>query len=226
MGTIDIKGDVVDNLYGTFFDYWGIDSVYPKKVKEAIDNDEDGELVLDIASNGGDVFAASEIYTMLKASGKKVTVRVQGLAASAASVIAMAGDVVKMSPTAQIMIHKSSSGLVGNADDMRHNAETLDSVDSAIVNAYKLKTGRDEADILQLMQNETWMNAQKAVDMGFADEMMFVNEDEDIITNSMHSLPSKTALNTFLNMLAKDKATTNNLKAQKLAILQEKEMTT
>lgn len=221
MGKIDIKGDVVDNMTGSFFDYWGMDSVYPKKIQQAIENDSDDEITLDVASDGGDVFAASEIYTMLKASGKHITVNIQGLAASAASVISMAGDTVRISPTAQMMIHKASNGFWGNADDMRSNADTLDSIDSSIVNAYALKTGHKDTDILQLMQNTTWMNAQTAVDKGFADEIMFVDENQPVFTNSLHSLPSKKALNKFLNMV-NNKQTSQpkqSVREQKLAIL-------
>ncbi|QBX25323.1 ATP-dependent protease ClpP, protease subunit [Streptococcus henryi] len=226
MGKIDIKGDVVDNIYGEFYDYWGIDSVYPKKIQQAIENDEDEEITLDVASNGGDVFSASEIYTMLKASGKKITVNIQGLAASAASVISMAGDVIRMSPTAQMMIHKASNGTYGNSDDMRKNADMLDNVDMSIVNAYALKTGRKDTDVLQLMQDETWMTAQKAVDLGFADEIMFVDSNKPLVTNSLHNLPSKDALNKFLNMVAKEKQPvpkpTASLRDKKLAILLQK----
>ena len=108
MGKIDIKGDIVSDDAGAFYEYFGMSSTYPKLVQDAIANDEDEEITLNIASNGGDVFAASEIYTMLKASGKRIVVNVQGLAASAASVISMAGDTVRISPTAHIMIHKAS----------------------------------------------------------------------------------------------------------------------
>ena len=87
MGKIDIKGDIVSDDVGSFYEWFGMSSTYPKLVQQAIDNDQDEEITLNIASNGGDVFAASEIYTMLKASGKRIVVNVQGLAASAASVM-------------------------------------------------------------------------------------------------------------------------------------------
>ncbi len=237
MGKIDIKGDVVSNDYGSFFDFWGIDSVYPKKVQQALAEDDDDEITLEVASNGGDVFAASEIYTMLKASGKHITVNIQGLAASAASVISMAGDTVRISPTAQLMIHKAANDNSGNADSMRKNAEVLESIDSSIVNAYVLKTGLKDTEVLQLMQNETWMNAQTAVSKGFADEIMFVDDNEPLYTNSIHQLPTREALNKFFNMqfkgnqnkldnlesfeirVEKPSQPTNSLKERKLAIL-------
>ena len=153
MGKIDIKGDIVSNEYGAFYDFWGMNSVYPKKIQQALEADTDEEITLDVASNGGSVFAASEIYTMLKASGKHIVVNIQGLAASAASVISMAGDTVRISPTAQLMIHKASNDACGSADSMRKNADVLDSIDTSIVNAYVLKTGMKESDLIQLMSN-------------------------------------------------------------------------
>ena len=177
MGKIDIKGDIVSDDAGAFYEYFGMSSTYPKLVQDAIANDEDEEITLNIASNGGDVFAASEIYTMLKASGKRIVVNVQGLAASAASVISMAGDTVRISPTAHIMIHKASTGIVGNSDDLEHQSAVLNSIDESIALAYEMKTGLKQPELLDLMAKETWLNAKTAVDKGFADEIMFFDND-------------------------------------------------
>ncbi|MHC3853801.1 head maturation protease, ClpP-related, partial [Streptococcus thermophilus] len=187
---------------------------------DAIENDKDEEITLNIASNGGDVFAASEIYTMLKASGKRIVVNVQGLAASAASVISMAGDTVRISPTAQIMIHKASTGIRGNSDDLEHQSAVLNSIDESIALAYEMKTGLKQTELLDLMAKETWLNAKTAVDKGFADEIMFSDDEEVMVTNATHQLPSKSAINKFKNMIAKPK--TNSLREQKLKILLEK----
>lgn len=226
MTKIDIKGDIVDNDTGEFFDYFGMSSVYPKKVQQAIENDEDEEIILDVASNGGDVFSASEIYTMLKSSGKNIVVNIQGLAASAASVISMAGNTVNISPTAQLMIHKASVVGAGNADDFEHEAKVLNGIDESIASAYELKTGMKQEDLLQMMANETWLNAKEAVDKGFADNIMFSNDEEEIVvTNSISHLPSKQAINKFKNLIAKEKIKnekqTVSLREQKLAILRE-----
>lgn len=226
MTKIDIKGDIVDNDTGEFFDYFGMSSVYPKKVQQAIENDEDNEIILDVASNGGDVFSASEIYTMLKSSGKNIVVNIQGLAASAASVISMAGNTVNISPTAQLMIHKASVVGAGNADDFEHEAKVLNGIDESIASAYELKTGMKQEDLLQMMANETWLNAKEAVDKGFADNIMFSNEEEEIVvTNSISHLPSKQAINKFKNLIAKEKIRnekqTVSLREKKLAILRE-----
>ncbi|MCW1023388.1 head maturation protease, ClpP-related [Streptococcus anginosus] len=229
MGVIDIKSDVVSNDVGEFYEWLGMSSTYPSKVQRAIANDEDDEITLNIASNGGDVFAASEIYTMLKDSGKTVTVNIQGLAASAASVIAMAGNTVRMSPTSQMMIHKALVSTVGNSDDLEHESGVLNSIDESIAAAYELKTGLSQTDILQMMSNETWMNAKVAVDKGFADEIMFnESDDEPTFENAMHALPSKAAINKFKNLIAKEKLNKqpsqpkNLLREKKLAILLQK----
>lgn len=229
MGVIDIKGDVVSNDVGEFYEWFGMSSTYPSKIQQAIANDEDDDITINIASNGGDVFAASEIYTMLKDSGKAVTVNIQGLAASAASVIAMAGNTVRMSPTSQMMIHKALVSTVGNSDDLEHESGVLNSIDESIAAAYELKTGLSQTDILQMMSNETWMNAKVAVDKGFADEIMFnESEDEPTFENAVHQLPSKAAVNKFKNLIAKEKMNKqpsqpkNSLRDKKLAILLQK----
>lgn len=228
MTKIDIKGDIVDNDTGEFFDYFGMSSVYPKKVQQAIENDEDEEIVLDVASNGGDVFSASEIYTMLKSSGKNIVVNIQGLAASAASVISMAGNTVNISPTAQLMIHKASVIGAGNADDFEHEAKVLNGIDESIASAYELKTGMKQEDLLQMMASETWLNAKEAVDKGFADNIMFSNDENEeiVITNSINHIPSKQAINKFKNLIAKEQLKNKkdsqpkiSLRDQKLAIL-------
>ena len=226
MGKIDIKGDIVSNDVGEFYEWFGMSSTYPQKIQQAILNDEDNEIVLDVASNGGDVFAASEIYTMLRDSQKNIVVNIQGLAASAASVIAMAGNTVRMSPTSQLMIHKASVSTVGNSDDLERESEVLNGIDESIAMAYELKTGMKQTDILQLMSNETWMNAKVAVDKGFADEIMFnESDDEPIFENAIHALPSKAAINKFKNLIAKEKLnkqssqSTNSVRERKLAIL-------
>ncbi|KAA9306238.1 head maturation protease, ClpP-related [Streptococcus anginosus] len=229
MGVIDIKSDVVSNDVGEFYEWLGMSSTYPSKVQRAIANDEDDEITLNIASNGGDVFAASEIYTMLKDSKKNIVVNVQGLAASAASVIAMAGNTVRMSPTSQMMIHKALVSTVGNSDDLEHESGVLNSIDESIAAAYELKTGLSQTDILQMMSNETWMNAKVAVDKGFADEIMFnESDDEPTFENAIHALPSKAAINKFKNLIAKEKLNKqpsqpkNSLREKKLAILLQK----
>lgn len=178
MTKVEIKGDIVDNQTAEVYSFYGLPSVSPQGVSDAIANATDGVLDLEIASNGGDVFAASEIYTMLKNYSGTVNVQIQGLAASAASVIAMAGDNVSMSPTALLMIHQAWVETAGNKDDLSHEADVLDKIDNSIVAAYEDKTGLDEGTLLNLMTQETWLTAKEAVDKGFADNIAFHNDDD------------------------------------------------
>ena len=156
--------------------FWG-DEITPAMFREDLEAEE-GDLTVWINSPGGNVFAAAEIYTMLKEYKGVVTVRIASIAASAASVIAMAGSKVQMSPTALLMIHDPSTIAMGNAKDMEKAIETLGEVKEAIINAYSAKTGLRHNKIAELMSNETWMNAKKAVELGFADEVLYEEGEE------------------------------------------------
>ena len=161
--------------------FWG-DEVTPKAFREELEADS-GDITVWINSPGGNVFAAAEIYTMLRDYQGTVTVKIDAIAASAASVIAMAGNKVLMSPVAMLMIHDPSTIAMGNARDMEKAISTLNEVKESIINAYAFKTGLTHSRIAKLMENETWMNAKKAVELGFADEILFeaveLEEDPD-----------------------------------------------
>lgn len=234
--TIDIKGTVVDDETAAFYSFFGIPSASPSAVAQILnDGDDDDDVEVNIASNGGDVFSASEIYTMLRQSKANVTVNIQGLAASAASVIAMAGNKVNISPTAQLMIHQASSYGGGNKDDLAHEINVLDGIDKSIANAYESKTGMPQGDLLNMMAQETWIGAQEAVDKGFADAIMFVDEKQAAFSNATANVVPKSAVNKLLNLLNKSEKTeklenevknsqpTSDLKQSKLAILLGKE---
>ena len=156
---------------------WFDDDVTPKAFESEL-KAEDGDVVVWINSPGGDCFAASQIYNMLKEYSGKVTVKIDGIAASAASVIAMAGDSVYVSPVSMVMIHNPLTAAFGNAEDMQKAIEMLDSVKDSIINAYELKTGLSRSKISHLMDNETWMDAYKAVELGFADEVLYAKGEE------------------------------------------------
>ena len=153
--------------------FWG-DEVTPSAFREELEAEE-GDVTVWINSPGGNVFAAAEIYTMLCDHKGKITVKIDAIAASAASVIAMAGDRVLMSPVAMLMIHDPMTIAMGNAKDMEKAITTLNEVKASIINAYQRKTGLSRNKISQLMENETWMNAKKAVELGFADEILFAD---------------------------------------------------
>lgn len=153
--------------------FWG-DEVTPRAFREDLEAEE-GDVTVWINSPGGNVFAAAEIYTMLCDHKGRITVKIDAIAASAASVIAMAGDRVLMSPVAMLMIHDPMTIAMGNAKDMEKAISTLNEVKASIINAYQKKTGLSRGKISQLMENETWMNAKKAVELGFADEILFAD---------------------------------------------------
>lgn len=157
--------------------FWG-DSVTPQSFREELEA-ETGDITVWINSPGGDVFAAAEIYTMLKEYGSKhgmVTVKIDAIAASAASVVAMAGDRVLMSPVAMLMIHDPMTIAAGNAQDMEKAIVTLNEVKESIITAYRARTGLSRNKISELMSNETWMSAKKAVELGFADEVLYAKK--------------------------------------------------
>ena len=157
--------------------FWG-DEITPKMFRDELD-EEDGDITVWINSPGGNVFAAAEIYTMLLEYKGAVTVKIASIAASAASVVAMAGNRVLMSPTALLMIHDPSTIAMGNAKDMEKAIETLNEVKESIINAYAAKSGMRRSRIAELMSNEIWMNAKKAVELGFADEVLFAEAGPD-----------------------------------------------
>ncbi len=154
--------------------FWG-DEITPQMFRDEL-YAEEGDITLWVNSPGGNVFAAAEIYTMLRDYPGNVTVRIASIAASAASVVAMAGNLVQMSPTALIMIHDPSTIAMGNAKDMEKAITTLNEVKESIINAYAYKTGLSRNRISKLMSDETWLNAKKAVELGFADEVLFENK--------------------------------------------------
>ena len=159
-------------------DSWFDDDITPRKFKDEL-NSGDGDIAVWLNSPGGDVFAASQIYTMLKEYKGKVTVKIDGLAASAASVIAMAGDEIVMSPTACIMIHNPATVIFGEAADFASGIKMLSEVKESIINAYEQRTGLPRGKISNMMDAETWFSAQKAVELGFADQILYAPENTD-----------------------------------------------
>ena len=151
--------------------FWG-DEITPQSFRDEL-YAEEGDITLWLNSPGGNVFAAAEIYTMIRDYPHKVTVKIASIAASAASVIAMAGNTVEMSPTALLFVHDPSTIAMGNARDMEKAIATLNEVKESIINAYMAKTGLSHNRISKLMSDETWINAKKAVELGFADEILF-----------------------------------------------------
>jgi ATP-dependent Clp protease protease subunit len=150
---------------------WFDDDVTPALFKSDLESGK-GPITVWINSPGGDVWAAAQIYNMLLSYSGKVTVKIDGLAASAASVIAMAGDEVLVSPVSMLMIHNPSTMAMGDKDDLTQAISMLDSVKDSILNAYVKKTGLSKNKLSKLMDDETWMDANKAVELHFADRVM------------------------------------------------------
>ena len=175
--------------------WWG-DEVTPAIFKEELFAG-DGPVTLHINSPGGDCIAASQIYTMLMDYPHDVTVQIDGIAASAASVIAMAGTRVTMSPTSLMMIHNPFTMAMGDTEEMRKAIQLLDEVKESIINAYQIKTGLSRAKLARLMDEETWMNARKALELGFCDEVLYADA-----ADSGEENPANPAAFTFGRKLA------------------------
>lgn len=173
MAKVNIKGTIVSNDEKWIYDWFEIQATSPADVEAQINSDNE-EIVIEINSPGGDVFAGSEIYTMLRSVDRKKKCNIVGLAASAASVIAMACETY-MSPTAQMMIHNVSTVCGGDYNSMEHMSEVLKSANKSIAAAYVSKTGKSEEEILNLMNNETWFTAEEAKKLGLIDGVMFEN---------------------------------------------------
>lgn len=154
--------------------WWG-DEVTPAAFRAEL-NKHPGDLTVWINSPGGDVIAGSQIYTMLMEHKGMITVKIDGLAASAASVVAMAGDKVCMSPSAYMMIHLPWTFGIGNSEDFKQLSAQLDEIAEGIVLSYETKTSLSREELLQMMQEETWMSARSAVEKGFADEILYQKE--------------------------------------------------
>lgn len=167
---IDVKGTIVPNNDAWIYDLFDVENTSPGKVTKAIEDANGEDLDIYINSGGGDVFAGSEIYSAIRAYTGKVHIHVTGVAASAASVIACAGD-SDISPTAQFMVHNVSTYADGNYRDMKHASNVLRQADRAIASAYMAKSGMSEKDALDLMDAESWLTAQDAVDHGLIDRI-------------------------------------------------------
>jgi ATP-dependent Clp protease protease subunit len=168
--TLFLNGEISDET-------WYGDEITPKLFRSELEKGT-GNITVWINSPGGDVFSAAQIYNMLMDYKGRVTIKIDGLAASAASVIAMAGGDVYMTPVSMIMIHNPSTIAIGDSEEMLRAKTLLDEVKESIINAYELKSGLSRTKLSHLMDEETWMNANKAVELGFADKVLFIEDHE------------------------------------------------
>lgn len=184
---------------------WYGDEITPKQFKSELMSGK-GDITIWLNSPGGDVFAASQIYNMLMDYKGNVTVKIDGIAASAASVIAMAGTDVLISPTGLMMIHNPMTIAFGDKVEMEKAIEMLNEVKESIINAYELKTGLSRTKLSHLMDQESWFNAKKAVELGFADKILFMQEEEALeVEGAIFSKMS--VVNSLLDKLPQKKQT-------------------
>ena len=192
---------------------WLFDGESPKKFREEL-NAGEGDITVWINSEGGDVFAAAQIYNMLRDYRGKVTVKIDALAASAASVIAMAGDTVEISPVGMLMIHNPWTWAQGDSEELKTSARVLEEIKETIINAYELKTKLPRAEISKLMDDETWIHAHKAIELGFADKI--IGEENLTTDNLIANMSSRRQImNCMTNAVkakldAEKKSATNN----------------
>lgn len=198
MTTIEIKGVIVANDYKEVYEFYGYECTSPKDVIDQLPTDG-SPIEIIINSGGGHVDAGSEIFSRLKAYEGEVTTKTYSLAASAASLVAMSGDKVLIAPTAQLMIHNVSGMGDGDYRDHAKLSQVLENYNKAIANAYIDKTGKAENEVLQLMNDETWLNASQAVEHGFADEVMF-NTDIQLVASTAILLPNEVIAKTRMMM--------------------------
>lgn len=213
MEKIEIKGAIIPDGEQWIYDWFGIPATSPQKVNKALEKAKDKDVEVVINSGGGSVFAGSEIYTSFKEYKGKTTGKIVGLSASAASVISMGIDKLLISPTAQIMIHNAKMyGDYGDKKDFAHASDILDGIDKSIAMAYEIKTGLGAKELLDLMQKETWLTAKDAKELGFVDEIMFIEEtnfNNNISVNSDGTLP-QIVINKVRDELIKNKESENS----------------
>lgn len=203
---------------------WFDDDVTPQLFKDEL-LAGNGDITVWINSPGGDCVAAAQIYNMLTNYNGKVTVKIDGIAASAASVIAMAGSEVYMSPVSMMMIHNPATVAWGDHTQFAKAIEMLDEVKESIINAYVLKTGLSRAKLSHLMDSETWMNANKAVELGFADGML-TRDGNEAVSNGVKTEEAVEAV--MFSRKAVNNALQNKITAkfgkQKQTVVQQSEI--
>lgn len=215
---VEVKGPIISDSDQWIYDWFGIPATSPSKVntviQKAIKNNV-SELSVEINSGGGSVFAGAEIWTALKSFTGTIKVRIVGLAASAASVIAMAGTKIDMSPVAQIMIHNASTRAEGDYRAMYDAGELLESVNKSLMSTYIMRTKLPEAELKTMMDKETWMNAQQAKELGFIDNIMFEQEIDAVADANSSMLVNGTLPQAVIDKIRQElaKDPTNNISA-------------
>lgn len=188
----DLRGPMIPNDYKWYYDWFGEDSTCPADLKKIMDIFQPGdELEVYINSPGGVIDVGSEIYTMLRSHAEETKIYITGEACSAASIVAMAAH-CEMAPTALLMVHCVSSGASGNHNAMEKAAEILRTADEALCNAYVAKAGMTKEEALAMMEHETWLTADQALERGLIDKVMFKDDTTlDLLMDGMFELPTE-----------------------------------
>lgn len=208
MNDIHVRGTIVSNDYKEVYDFYGMESTCPNDVKRVLDAAKGGKVDVFISSGGGYISAGSDIYEMLRTYKGDCMIHIQGLAASAASMIACSRN-CEMSPTALFMVHNVSGQAAGDNRTMIKAAEVLTVANQAIAAAYTRKTGMSEAEILDIMATETWLTAEKAVEYGFVDRVSKQAEQGGVTSLAASTVPilPETAIARYRSQSAFDEKT-------------------
>ena len=210
--TLMLNGAITDEA-------WFDDDVTPGKFRGEL-NKCHGDISVWINSPGGGVRAAAQIYNMLMEYPGNVRIRIDGLAASAATIVAMAGNTVEISPVGCMFIHNPEAMSIGNVSDHKLTIEMLNEVKESIINAYEIKTGRSRKELSDLMDKPQWMCAQKAVRLGFADKIMYWDDDgnSDVVSNDVRQMLPRLseAMDAFFDEQAKVMAQTKSIEPPKI----------
>lgn len=186
---IDVKGVIVSNDDKPIYDLFDMEATSPSIITNALEQANGDDIEITINSGGGDLFAGSHIFSELKSYEGNVEAKITGVAASSASIIAMGADKINMSPTASLMIHNVSMVAAGNSNDFQHASDTLKTLNKTVANAYMDKTGMSQDDLLNMMDDETWLSADEAQEKGFIDEILFRQDRYAAATENM--IPNK-----------------------------------
>ena len=220
MARIDVKVDIITNDYGWIYELFEWDCIYPKKVMDIIEaSAPDEPLDVYINSGGGLVSAGQEIYSTLLSHKQRVNIHIEGLAASAASIIAMAGP-SEISPVGMVMIHNVSGGAQGDYHAMEKSAEVLKQYNTALCTAYCVKTGKKLDDMLKLMDRETWLTAEQAVRMGFVDKIM-ETKPEQMVASEFGIRLTQADIERAMDIKAKREAKANEDRSRKESIMSD-----
>jgi len=208
-----IEGEIVSDDDAWIYEWFGIPAASPNAFRTELSSHSGKNINVWIDSWGGDTTAAAGIYNALKEHKGKVTVKIDGKAVSAASVIAMAGDEIKMSPVGLLMIHNPWTVAMGESKDMRHMADVLDEVKQTIIGAYQTQTKKSDERISEMMDNETWMSAKTALAEGFIDEILYTEpveghpiENSFMFSHRVIQNSANEAMKKFFEQYAKIKA--------------------